>query len=175
MPCLHRPASDAAACRTADQITLEVEGVVGRAAEGLLPGVDVEQSGKLKPRVTPTDVGAQPHLPVGLDKCAKGDGRGGPERGIGARLPKECREARSRILRRKGRSPVSCRWRNTSIRSSDSRPRNSGRDNQSRSALAAHTGQPSPSPHCRVVQGVRKHRESTHSPGSRAAYSASRR
>lgn len=71
MPCLHRPASDAAARRTADQITLDVEGVVGRAAEGLLPGVDVEQSEKLEPRITPTDIGAQPHLPVGLDNARK--------------------------------------------------------------------------------------------------------
>jgi hypothetical protein len=53
-------------------------GTAGRGAEGLLPGVDVVQSGKLEPRVAPTDIAAQPHLPVGLSKCAEGEGLGGP-------------------------------------------------------------------------------------------------
>jgi len=48
-----------------------------RAAESFGAIVDVVQASKVQECVTPADIAAQPHLPVGLGKRAEGEGRYG--------------------------------------------------------------------------------------------------
>jgi hypothetical protein len=58
-----------------------------RAAESFGAIVDIVETGEVQTRVAPADVAAQPHLPVGLGECAKGEGamRPGSNQGTGAR------------------------------------------------------------------------------------------
>ena len=57
-----------------------------RATEGLGPVIDIVQAGELQSGITPADIAAQPHLPVGLGECAKGEGAMRPGSNHAARL-----------------------------------------------------------------------------------------